>query len=144
MRRFFAGIVIIIFAVVVIAGGANVWLYWMGEMPTQTIVATVALYAIPAAILGRLHHVILNPAPKREKRQRKPKQAPQVVQAPAPLPVAPVAAQAAPQRRIATPPTIGQATPALGAQGASMAPELRRFVIEGEREIQSYNHRINP
>lgn len=133
MKKVLVNLVMFVAVLINIAGAAHVFLYWMGEMPTQTIIATVVLYAIPLILLLRLRAYIESPpARKPKERRQKVQQAAPVPQAPAPMPSAP---QRPPERRIANPPTVGQVQPALAPQRASMTPELRRFVVKGESVI---------
>lgn len=115
----------------------HIILQWMQGAAWPKLLALFVIYFIPMMGVMKLRERILYPpAKKPSERRQKGRQAATVPQTAAPMPEAP---QRPPERRIANPPTIGQAQPALAPQSASMTPELRRFVVEGEEQIQENN-----
>lgn len=134
MRTLLAGLIYLIGLGLNIAMVVHIFTSWMAGAAPLTLFAIFAAYFVPMWVLLEGRKRLKTPRAPRQ-RPNKPQGAAHTPQAPEPIPAAPQRPQ---QRAIAVPPTIGQANPVLAPQAASMSPLLRRFVIEGEQQIQNF------
>lgn len=131
MRTLLVGLIYLIGLGLNIAMVVHIFTSWMASALPVTLVAIFAVYFVPMLVLLEGRKRLKTPrAPSQ--RPKKPQGAARAPQVPDPLPAAPQRPQ---QRAIAVPPTIGQANPFLAPRAASMSPQLRRLVSEGDAEI---------